>query len=68
MTKKLSAKYFGFAADKHCSNHAGEHWWYKKIEGGFTECCEYDNECEKHLRMRKEDMQTRGGSGGHYDI
>lgn len=45
-------KHAGFAADKHCANHAGDHYWYKKIEGGFTECCEYDNECEKHKAIR----------------
>ena len=42
----------GFAADKHCTNHFGDHYWYKKIEGGFTECCECDNECEKHKAIR----------------
>lgn len=68
MTKTVPTKHAGFAADKHCTNHAGEHWWYKKIKGGFTECCEYDNECEKHLGMRKEEMQTCGGSGGHDGI
>ncbi len=45
-------KHAGFAADKHSTNHAGEHYWYKEIEGGFTECCEYGAECEKHKAIR----------------
>ena len=45
-------KHAGFAADKHCTNHSGDHYWYKKIERGFTECCEYGAECEKHKAIR----------------
>lgn len=45
-------KHAGFSVDKHCINHSGEHYWYKNIEGGFTECCEYGAECEKHKAIR----------------
>lgn len=56
--KFLSALRWG--VDTHAINYDGEHMWFGPCEqGGFTDCCLYDYECERHKPLRQlEDMQT----------
>jgi len=42
----------GWGADQHAVNHFGEHVWFERIKGGYTECCDYDNECAHHKKLR----------------
>lgn len=42
----------GWGADKHTTNHFKVHVWFKAIPGGYTECCEWDDECDYHKRIR----------------
>jgi len=43
----------GWGADQHAVNHSGEHVWFQKITGGYTECCTYGAECPHHAKLRK---------------
>lgn len=38
--------------NKHFVNHFGMHYWFKSCPGGYTECCEYDHECENHSKIK----------------
>lgn len=44
----------GWGADKHAVNHFKEHVWFKSCPGGFTECCDFGNECDYHAKMCEE--------------
>lgn len=43
----------GWGPDKHAVNHFKTHVWFKSCEGGYTECCEYENPCERHAKMQR---------------
>lgn len=45
--------------DSHAINYEGDHVWFGPCEqGGFTDCCWYGYECERHKTLRElEDMQ-----------
>lgn len=49
---------FAWGPDKHAVNHFGDHVWFKSIPGGYTECCEYGNECEHHKSLRNVDRHA----------
>ncbi|HGN1417446.1 TPA: hypothetical protein ACKRQ9_000787 [Proteus mirabilis] len=41
--------------NKHGCNHEGVDYWYKKELNGYTECCEYGNECDGHKEIKSKD-------------
>ncbi len=45
----------GWGADQHTVNHFKEHVWFKKIPGGYTECCIYGEECSHHAKLREQE-------------
>ncbi|EKO6113595.1 TPA: hypothetical protein ACGRVH_003900 [Klebsiella pneumoniae] len=53
-----------WGVDKHVFNYENEHVWMGPCEvGGFTDCCYYGYECERHKPMREaEDKQLREGA------
>lgn len=55
----------GWGADKHTINHFKEHVWFKKCDGGFTECCDYGYECPHHAELRKKENESIGKIGIH---
>lgn len=52
-TQFLDAARAAWGPDKHAVNHNKEHVWFKKCTGGFTECCEFDNPCDRHAAMNQ---------------
>lgn len=50
----------GWGVDKHTINHFKEHVWFKKIDGGYTECCLYGDACERHSRLEMQEQCDAG--------
>lgn len=53
-----------WGVDKHVINHENEHVWMGPCEqGGFTDCCYYGYECERHkpIREAEDAAQLRKG-------
>lgn len=44
--------------NKHGCNHEGVDYWYKKELNGYTECCEYGNECEGHKEIKTKEEES----------
>ncbi|MEN4571754.1 hypothetical protein ABEG61_12645 [Pantoea agglomerans] len=47
----------GWGADQHTVNHFGDHVWFEKIPGGYTECCIYGEECPHHAKLREQERK-----------
>lgn len=49
-----------WGVDKHVINYENEHVWMGPCEqGGFTDCCYYDYECERHKPIRETEDAAR---------
>jgi len=47
----------GWGADQHTINHSKEHVWFKKIDGGYTECCAYGDACSHHKILEQQESE-----------
>lgn len=62
--KEISVKSFlsslRWGLDSHAINYEGEHVWFGPCEqGGFTDCCLYGYECDRHKPLiTLEDMKA----------